>query len=64
MSDEQQSSVPQECVATEDFCVTGVWETPNKHESTHPQLGGDAWVWSFVYTKTLLANIFYLSIIA
>jgi len=57
MSDEQQSSVPQECVATEVFCVSGVWETPNKHEPTHPRLGGNAWVLSFVYTKALLAGI-------
>ena len=42
------------------ICVTGVWEPPNKHETTHSRRDGNEWFLPFVPTKALLASYLLL----
>ena len=52
-----QFSDSRDRAATEKFCVTGVWEPPNKHETTHSRRDGNEWFSPFVPTKALLADM-------
>ena len=56
MSDEEQLAIQRIAQPQKFICVTGVWEPPNKHETTHSRRDGNEWFSPFIPTKALLAS--------